>query len=54
MLRPMVRHFTPEMTFVDVGANIGQHTVVAAKFVRQVYAFEPQSAARAQAQKNVT
>ena len=33
---------TPEAVVVEVGANIGAHTVVLAKRARYVYAFEPQ------------
>jgi len=31
----------PHMTFVDVGAHVGYYTLLAAKRVAQVYAFEP-------------
>lgn len=35
-----------EMTFVDAGAQIGYYTVLAAKRVAHVYAFEPRTAVR--------
>jgi FkbM family methyltransferase len=47
----------PGMTFVDVGANIGYYTVVAARLVGptgKVHSFEPHARIRAQLQENVS
>lgn len=37
-LRPFL---TPEVTFFDLGANIGQYTLLAAPLVQEVHSFEP-------------
>ena len=40
---------TPSMTFIDLGANIGQHTLMAASIVGRegrVISFEPQQKVR--------
>ena len=31
-----------ELTFVDVGSNYGWHSIIASKFCKQVFSFEPQ------------
>lgn len=56
VLRTIEGCLQPGMTFIDVGANIGLHTVVAAKLVGSkghVIAFEPLSRARKQATENI-
>jgi len=37
-LRPFL---TPEVTFFDLGANVGQYTLLSAPLVREVHSFEP-------------
>ena len=41
ILRLIRSHLNKESVFVDVGANIGQHSLYASLFARHVYAFEP-------------
>lgn len=44
MLDIMAQHLRPGMTFIDIGANIGQHSIYAATLVGNtgsVFAFEP-------------
>lgn len=36
-----ISQITPNITAIDVGANVGNHTVVMAKFFSKVYSFEP-------------
>ena len=36
----MISDFTPETTFIDIGANIGMFSMIAAKRCKKVYAFE--------------
>ena len=38
-----IRGMTPDEVFYDVGANIGQYTLIAAKQGLKVFAFEPES-----------
>ncbi|HAL16505.1 MAG TPA: hypothetical protein DCP32_07065 [Anaerolineaceae bacterium] len=45
--------FFPDMVFVDVGANIGTYTVIAAETGAKVWAFEPHPLTFANLQKNV-
>lgn len=35
------KHLTANSVFVDIGANIGQHSLYASRFANKVYAFEP-------------
>lgn len=56
ILRKIEQHLNPGDTFVDIGANIGLHSVVASKLVGpkgQVVAFEPAAAARARLAGNL-
>jgi FkbM family methyltransferase len=56
VLKSIAGHLKPGMTFIDIGANIGQHTCVAAKLVGptgRVVSFEPGSVARARLLRNV-
>jgi FkbM family methyltransferase len=48
-------HLRPDMTFVDVGANLGEITLLAAKRLREgrVLAFEPMPQAFAELSRNV-
>lgn len=32
---------TPEKTFIDIGSNIGQHSLLLSPYAKKVYAFEP-------------
>jgi FkbM family methyltransferase len=43
----------PEMTFVDIGANLGEYTVFVAKRVKKVYSFEPLPKMQHMLQENV-
>lgn len=55
ILRTIEDCLRPGMTFVDVGANVGLHSVVAAHLVGprgKVIAFEPGSTMRARAEQN--
>lgn len=57
ILRTIEECLLPGDTFVDVGANIGLHTVVAAKLIGpqgRVIAFEPQSMCRARVLQNIS
>lgn len=47
------RLLTPNDTFVDVGAHIGYFTLVAAKYTRHVFAFEPNPSTYAYLQRNI-
>jgi FkbM family methyltransferase len=54
--RLMQAFLMPGMTFVDVGANIGYYTLLAARAVRdvgRVYAFEPNAAIRPRLEENL-
>lgn len=56
VLRAIERALRPGDTFIDVGANIGQHTVVAAHCVGtggRVIAFEPQAQVRERLLHNI-
>jgi FkbM family methyltransferase len=56
ILRTLEKYLKNGATFIDIGANIGQHTVVAARLVGpqgKVIAFEPQSRARSMVVRNV-
>lgn len=56
ILRAIEEVLKPGMTFIDVGANIGLHSVVASKLVGEtgaVLAFEPQAQARQQLERNI-
>jgi len=56
ILLAIERMLGPGMTFVDVGANIGVHTVVTSKLVGQsgsVISFEPGQQARARLKQNI-
>jgi len=61
LYEPEVTHFVEEnleanMTFVDIGANIGYYTVIASRLVGKfgrVFAFEPDSRNYAYLQRNV-
>lgn len=56
VLRAIERALRPGGTFIDVGANIGQHTVVAAHCLGtggRVIAFEPQAQVRARLLHNI-
>jgi FkbM family methyltransferase len=49
-----IKHETGKnITFMDVGANAGNHTLVMSKDVKQVYAFEPFARVRAQLEENL-
>ena len=50
------RYLKPEMIFIDVGANLGEYTLFAAKRVTRgrVLAFEPLPSIRTMLQKNIT
>lgn len=41
ILRLIRKNISKEGIFVDIGANIGQHSLYAAHFCKHVYAFEP-------------
>lgn len=43
----------PEDNFVDIGANVGSYSLVASKFAKKVYAFEPSSLNFALLLKNI-
>lgn len=49
----MLLTFFPDLVFVDVGANIGTYTVIAAETGAKVWAFEPHPLTFANLQKNV-
>ncbi|BAU48122.1 methyltransferase FkbM [Sulfurifustis variabilis] len=56
VVRVLVEGLRPGMTFVDVGAHVGFHTVIAARSVGargKVYAFEPQPEVRSLLERNV-
>ena len=53
VVRAVVPFLGPDTVFVDVGANIGQYTLLASPFVRQVIAFEPNPATYALLEGNV-
>lgn len=56
LLRTMESCLSSGMAFIDVGANVGQHSVVASKLVGPtgfVYSFEPQTGSRARLSRNV-
>jgi hypothetical protein len=55
LMRFLRNYLTPEMTLVDVGANIGEVTLFAAKKLRdgRVLAFEPMPRVFAQLARNV-
>ena len=38
----LLKKFAPDTTFLDIGANIGYYTLLAAPIVKSVIAFEPQ------------
>lgn len=35
------KELTPEMTMLDIGGNIGQHSLILAPYCKQIFAFEP-------------
>ncbi len=47
------RLVSPSDTFVDVGAHVGYFTLIAGKYARQVYAFEPSPATYAYLRRNL-
>ncbi len=56
ILRSIEAHLHPGGTFVDIGANIGQHTLVAATLVGahgRVISFEPGAKQRARLMRNI-
>lgn len=56
IVRSIEANLEPGMTFIDVGANIGQHTIIAAHLVGirgTVIAFEPGSSMRARVLMNL-
>src|SRR5216683_3340144 len=36
-------YLRPDVCFFDIGANVGQYTLMAAPFVKEVHSFEPSS-----------
>ncbi len=42
-----------QQMFVDVGANIGQHTLFMSRYAREVHAFEPYSVVREKLEKHI-
>lgn len=44
-------HLTPEKTLIDIGSNIGQHSLLLAPYAKHVYSFEPIPAVHDQFQK---
>ena len=47
------QYLTSESVMVDIGANLGYHTIFAAKAAKQVIAFEPEQRSFALLQKNI-
>lgn len=41
ILRLIKKHLAPDAVFLDIGANIGQHSLYASRHCKHVYAFEP-------------
>lgn len=41
MMRDLLRNIGPQAVAVDVGANIGQHSLFLSKYAAQVHSFEP-------------
>ena len=53
ILRTIEQELDRDATFIDVGANIGQHTLVASTLAANVVAFEPQATVRQALQENL-
>ena len=43
VLKRVVKHLGSNDTVFDIGANIGQHSLIFSKFAKEVYSFEPNS-----------
>lgn len=41
LVNAIKQHLTADVTFFDIGANIGQYTLLAAPLVQEVHSFEP-------------
>lgn len=41
MLETISKYLTGQSIFLDIGANIGQHSLYASRYARHVYSFEP-------------
>lgn len=53
-LRDYISHFDPKSSiFVDVGANIGNHSLYMSQYCSEVHAFEPFERVREQLEKNI-
>ena len=52
MLRDLVRE-KDEPVFIDVGANVGQHSLFLSRYCKQVHAFEPYEPVRRQLESNI-
>lgn len=48
----LIKHLEEDKTFLDVGANIGYYSLLAAPYCRSVYAFEPDPRSITALQKN--
>jgi FkbM family methyltransferase len=51
-LRDLLRHRSGEV-FIDIGANVGQHTLFMSKYARVVHAFEPWNVVRRSIEEKV-
>lgn len=54
LIDSIVEHLGPNSTFVDIGANIGQHSLVVSQFCKKVIAFEPLSFLVEQIQESIS
>ncbi|KMQ72131.1 FkbM family methyltransferase [Chryseobacterium koreense] len=41
IIRKIREHLSPEKTMLDIGGNIGQHSLLLAPYCKKIYAFEP-------------